>query len=57
LHGVAVRSGSSPSFEALVAQTKKLCGADFDFGAEEWDAIPTEIGDYDAFPDGQRIRL
>jgi len=53
LRGVAVRSGSSPSLEALVAQMKQLGGADYDFGAEEWNALPTEIGDYDGSHDRQ----
>ena len=53
LRGVAVRSGQSPSLDDLVAQMKQLGGADYDFGAEEWDALPTEIGDYDGFHDGQ----
>jgi len=53
LRAVAVRSSCSPSLDELVAQMKALGGADYDFGAEEWDTLPTEIGDYDGFHDGR----
>jgi hypothetical protein len=32
---------------------KQLGGADYDFGAEDWDILPTEIGEYDGFHDGE----
>jgi len=49
LRGVAVRSGQSASLDQLVAEMRKLGGADYDFGAEDWDILPTEIGEYDGF--------
>jgi antitoxin component of MazEF toxin-antitoxin module len=53
LRAVAVRSGPSPTLDQLVAEMKQLGGADYDFGAEEWDILPTEIGDYDGFHEGE----
>ena len=53
LRGVAVRASSSPSLDELVAQMKALGGADYDFGAEDWDTLSTEIGDCDGFHDGK----
>ena len=53
LRGVAVRSAQNPSLDVLVAEMKQLGGADYDFGAEEWESLPTEIGEYDGFHDGQ----
>ena len=51
LRAIAVRTSPSPTLGQLVAEMKKLGGADYDFGAEEWDILPTEIGDYDGFHD------
>ena len=49
LRGVAVRSGQNASLDQLVAEMKQLGGADYDFGVEDWDILPTEIGEYDGF--------
>ena len=53
LRAVAVRSSNAPTLNQLVAQMKLLGGPDYDFGAEEWDTLPTEIGEYDGFHDGK----
>ena len=53
LRVVAVSTGSRPSLDQLVADMKRLGGADYDFGAEDWDILPTEIGEYDGFHDGK----
>lgn len=52
LRAIAVRS-DSPSLDQLVAEMKQLGGAEYDFGAEDWDILPTEIGEYDGFHDGK----
>jgi antitoxin MazE len=54
-----VRSSSSPTLDQLVAEMKQLGGPDYDFGAEEWDMLPTEYLDKlinsmdEAGPEGQ----
>jgi antitoxin component of MazEF toxin-antitoxin module len=53
LRAVAVRPETGPSLAQLVAEMKRLGGADYDFGAEDWDILPTEIGEYDGFHDGE----
>lgn len=53
LRAVAVKSALSTSIDQLVAEMKRLGGADYDFGAEDWDILPTEIGEYDGFHDGE----
>lgn len=53
LRAVAVKPALSPSIDQLVAEMKQLGGADYDFGAEDWDILPTEIGEYDGFHDGE----
>ncbi len=53
LRGIAIRSGKRASLEQLVAEMKRLGGADYDFGAEEWDVLPTELGEYGGFHDGE----
>jgi antitoxin MazE len=52
LRAVAVKSALSPSIDQLVTEMKQLGGADYDFGAEDWDILPTEIGEYDGFHEG-----
>lgn len=52
LHAVSVKP-VHPSLEQLVAEMKRLGGAAYDFGAEDWDILPTEIGEYDGFHDGE----
>jgi antitoxin component of MazEF toxin-antitoxin module len=53
LRAVAIKSTETPSLDELVAEMRRLGGSDYDFGAEEWEILPTEIGDYDGFHDGQ----
>lgn len=52
LRAVAVQSGGIPSLNQLVAEMKLLGGPDYDFGAEDWGILPTEIGEYVGFHDG-----
>ncbi len=53
LRATAIRSSNTPKLDELVAQMKALGGADYDFGAEEWETLSTEIGEYDGFHDGK----
>ena len=53
LRAVAIRSLPPPTLDQLVAQMKMLGGPDYDFGAEEWETLPTEYGEYDGFHDGK----
>jgi antitoxin MazE len=52
LRAVAVSRGESETLDQLVAEMRRLGGANYDFGAEEWETLPSEIGDYDGFHDG-----
>ena len=53
------QSSSSPTLDELAAEMKRLGGPDYDFGAEEWDVLPTEFVDKmikskdEAGPEGQ----
>lgn len=49
LRAVAVKSALTLSLDHMVSEMKQLGGADYDFGAEDWDILPTEIGEYDGF--------
>jgi antitoxin component of MazEF toxin-antitoxin module len=53
LRAVAINSVESLSLDQLVAEMKEHGGAEYDFGAEDWDILPTEIGEYDGFHDGK----
>jgi hypothetical protein len=39
------QSSLLPTLQQLVAEMNRLGGADYDFGAEEWDVLPTELLD------------
>jgi len=53
LRAVPGRPAPCPSFDDLIAEMHRLGGADYDFGAEEWHVLPTEIGEYDGVHDGK----